>query len=57
MMIRWISLPQTTKRLDHFLDSAATRYSLSAMKINSQTYKNTQTINDESTPLKQADEK
>ena len=27
------------------------------MKINSQTYKNTQTIKDESTPLKQAAEK
>jgi hypothetical protein len=27
------------------------------MKINSQTYKNTQTIKDESTPLKQATEK
>ena len=33
------------------------RYSLSAMKINSQTEKNTQTIKDESTPLKQVTEK
>ena len=38
----------------HF-DSA--RYPLSAMKINSKTDKNTQTIKDESTPLKQASEK
>ena len=38
----------------HF-DSA--RYHLSAMKLNSQTNKNTQTIKDESTPLKQAFEK
>jgi hypothetical protein len=38
----------------HF-DSA--RYPLSAMKINSQIDKNTQTIKDESTPLKQAAEK
>jgi hypothetical protein len=32
-------------------------YPLSSMKINSQTYKTTQTIKDESTPLKQATEK
>jgi hypothetical protein len=36
-------------------DSA--RYPLSSMKINSQTGKNTQTIKDESTPLKQVAEK
>jgi hypothetical protein len=36
-------------------DSA--RYPLSSMKINSQTGNNTQTIKDESTPLKQAAEK
>jgi hypothetical protein len=35
-------------------DSA--KYHLSAMKINPQTYKNTQTIKDGSTPLKQASE-
>jgi hypothetical protein len=50
-LIIWISLPQTAANFD------SARYPLSAMKLNSQTDKNTQTIKDGSTPLKQASEK